>query len=113
MSKAVSYSRNHDGNSKSIDRFEIKNYFKELEKGYVSNEGPGPAAYRNDNRNPLSTFRTSLNGSFTKEKRKVEKLNKSNFIPGPHTYNTGEAHNTLSSIRGGGTMGKAKKKIDI
>ena len=43
------YSRNSHQNTKSIDRFEVHNYYKELEKGYVPRNTPGPGAYATEN----------------------------------------------------------------
>lgn len=43
------YSRNSQQHTKSIDRFEVHNYYKELEKGYVPKDTPGPGAYITEN----------------------------------------------------------------
>jgi ABC-type sulfate transport system substrate-binding protein len=63
----------HADEDKGADKFKIKTYFKELEKGYLSQDTPGPAAYSTFKRDILSNFRMSFNGSFTRAKRNIEK----------------------------------------
>lgn len=112
MRKIEPYSRNH-AYSKSIDRFEVKNYYKELEKGYISNEGPGPAAYSTENTNHLSRFRMSFNGSFTREKRKVDRYIQKENSPGPQSYDILSAMENLEGLKGAATIGKSRKGIDF
>jgi len=81
-----SHTKNHHSISHSVDKFENHSYYKELEKGYINKETPGPAAYRNDKRSTLSNFRVSFNGSFTKQHRNLSKKD-SEHSPGPADYN--------------------------
>ena len=106
------YSRNIHSYFKSIDKFEFKTYFKELERGYVNKDTPGPAAYSTENQASLSKFRMSLNGSFSKERRKIHDLNDS-LLPGPQTYNVEEALLKLDNIKGAGTIGKSRIKWEV
>lgn len=113
LSKVEPYSRNSYSKTKSTDRFESHNYYKELEKGYLSQDGPGPAAYSTENRQTLSNFRMSFNGSFTREKRNVSSYMPKVVSPGPQSYDTNQAHGSLNTIKGAGTIGKGKKGIDF
>ncbi|CAI2367720.1 unnamed protein product [Moneuplotes crassus] len=109
--KIVPHSRNENTNQ-SLDKFAIKTYFKELERGYCNKEGPGPAAYSTGARNTLSNFRKSFDGSFTKAKRNISRY-RSKRSPGPSDYDTKTAYKNLNSIVGAGTIGKSRRNIDV
>jgi len=53
---------------KDADKFNNKQYFKELDRGYLMSISPGPAAYQNNTENlkSLSHVRKSFDNSFTK-----------------------------------------------
>ena len=103
--------------SKSSDKFDSKQYFKELERGYIPQDTPGPCAYDSINLTNLSKFRMSFNGSFTREKRdlnppsKVDKKYQNG--PSPQSYDTQVCFQRLKSHKGAGTMGKGSKELDI
>lgn len=111
INKNENFSRNNHAYSRSIDRFEFKNYYKELERGYVNKNTPGPAAYSTQNMSYLSNFRKSFNSSFSKQERRIHELNE--LSPGPHSYNTVDAFDNLKQIVGAGTIGKSRKQIDV
>lgn len=111
--KAIQHSRNNHVATKSMDKFELHTYYKELEKGYLNQDTPGPAAYSSENRQKLSNFRMSFNGSFTREKRNLGKLNELMSTPGPVDYDTRTRYESFNNIKGAGTIGKSQRRIDV
>ncbi|CAI2367568.1 unnamed protein product [Moneuplotes crassus] len=109
--KIVPHSRN-DSFKQSLDKFSVKTYFKELEKGYCSKEGPGPAAYCTNLCNTLSKFQKSVDGSFPKADRGIKRYNTKKY-PGPSDYDTKTAYQNLNLIRGAATIGKSRRNIDM
>jgi hypothetical protein len=105
--------KNNHATTKSMGKFEVHSYCKELVKGYLNKDTPGPAAYSNENRNNLSNYRMSFNGSFSRDKRNLDKLTDFIITPGPHEYDTISNHASFKNIRGAGTIGKGRRQIDV
>jgi hypothetical protein len=56
-----------DRNNLSKEKFNSKQYYKELERGYLNNHSPGPGAYNHHEKTKsLSYVRKSIDSSFTK-----------------------------------------------
>ena len=106
--KIIPQSRNGIWFSNSVNKFDIKNHTKGLDK----QQSPGPASYSTENRSTLSNFKTNFNGSFTREKRNITK----SFTirsPGPSDYDTKSVYKNLNSIKGAATIGKCKRQFDL
>ena len=68
MTRTQSLDAKNSLENKSVEKFNKKQYYKELEKGYYHSISPGPGAYNNGGQliKSLSHVRNSVNTSFSK-----------------------------------------------